>query len=65
MTHAARTRTPSVRREHCFLRASVPAACGPFRYYYEACMQDDGLGRFGWSTVNATLELGCDKFGFG
>ncbi|XP_022108756.1 ATP-dependent RNA helicase DDX1-like isoform X1 [Acanthaster planci] len=37
------------------------------KYYYEATVTDEGLCRVGWSTSNASLDLGTDKnsFGFG
>ncbi|XP_065671009.1 ATP-dependent RNA helicase DDX1 isoform X5 [Hydra vulgaris] len=36
-------------------------------YYYEVKVTDEGLCRVGFSTENATLEVGCDSesFGFG
>ena len=34
-------------------------------YYFEVTVQDEGVGRVGWSTLAATLELGCDGNGFG
>ena len=33
--------------------------------YYEVTLVDQGLGRFGWSTVTAHLNLGTDSFGVG
>ena len=33
--------------------------------YFEAEVTDDGLGRVGWSGINAKLELGTDKLSFG
>ncbi|XP_049763744.1 ATP-dependent RNA helicase Ddx1 [Schistocerca cancellata] len=38
---------------------------GKGRYYYEATVTDEGLCRVGWSTLQANLDLGTDKFGFG
>ncbi|RZF40737.1 hypothetical protein LSTR_LSTR014356 [Laodelphax striatellus] len=35
------------------------------RHYYEATVTDEGLCRVGWSTPQASLDLGTDKFGFG
>lgn len=35
------------------------------KYYYEAIVTDEGLCRVGWSTENANLDLGTDRFGFG
>ncbi|XP_067005391.1 ATP-dependent RNA helicase Ddx1 [Anabrus simplex] len=35
------------------------------KYYYEATVTDEGLCRVGWSTAQASLDLGTDKFGFG
>lgn len=35
------------------------------KFYYEATVTDEGLCRIGWSTKNATFDLGTDKFGFG
>jgi ATP-dependent RNA helicase DDX1 len=35
------------------------------KYYYEATVTDEGLCRVGWSTPEATLDLGTDRFGFG
>jgi len=33
--------------------------------YYEVTMLDQGLARFGWSTVAANLNLGNDTYGIG
>jgi ATP-dependent RNA helicase DDX1 len=33
--------------------------------YYEVCILDKGIGRFGWSTVAANLTLGTDGYGMG
>ncbi|KAG8251426.1 ATP-dependent RNA helicase ddx1 [Homalodisca vitripennis] len=38
---------------------------GSGKYYYEATVTDEGLCRVGWSTHQATLDLGTDKYGFG
>lgn len=38
---------------------------GRGKYYYEATVTDEGLCRVGWSSQQATLELGTDRFGFG
>jgi ATP-dependent RNA helicase DDX1 len=35
------------------------------KYYYEATVTDEGLCRVGWSTPDAALDLGTDRFGFG
>ncbi|KAM9317423.1 ATP-dependent RNA helicase DDX1 [Gastrophryne carolinensis] len=35
------------------------------KYYYEMSCHDQGLCRVGWSTLQASLDLGTDKFGFG
>ncbi|XP_039604866.1 ATP-dependent RNA helicase DDX1 [Polypterus senegalus] len=35
------------------------------KYYYEVSCHDQGLCRVGWSTAQAALDLGTDKFGFG
>lgn len=35
------------------------------KYYYEATCKDEGLCRIGWSTLDADLNLGTDKYGFG
>ena len=35
------------------------------KHYYEVEVTDEGLCRVGWSTANASLELGVDKHGFG
>ncbi|CAG7817603.1 unnamed protein product, partial [Allacma fusca] len=35
------------------------------KYYYETLVADEGLCRFGWSTQQAALDLGTDRFGFG
>lgn len=37
--------------------------CG--RWYYEATVTDEGLCRVGWSTSQASLDLGTDRFGYG
>ncbi|KAJ7412688.1 ATP-dependent RNA helicase DDX1 [Pitangus sulphuratus] len=38
---------------------------GGGKYYYEVSCHDQGLCRVGWSTMQASLDLGTDKFGFG
>uniref|UniRef100_A0A673GLA8 ATP-dependent RNA helicase n=1 Tax=Sinocyclocheilus rhinocerous TaxID=307959 RepID=A0A673GLA8_9TELE len=35
------------------------------KYYYEVACHDQGLCRLGWSTAQASLDLGTDKYGFG
>ncbi|KAG8124287.1 hypothetical protein E2320_020012 [Naja naja] len=35
------------------------------KYYYEVSCRDQGLCRVGWSSSQASLDLGTDKFGFG
>ncbi|XP_062533486.1 ATP-dependent RNA helicase Ddx1 isoform X2 [Armigeres subalbatus] len=35
------------------------------KYYYEATVAEGGVCRVGWSTEQASLELGTDKFGYG
>ena len=35
------------------------------RYYYEVAINDEGICRVGWSTQDASLDLGTDQFGFG
>ncbi|ESO02060.1 hypothetical protein HELRODRAFT_106435 [Helobdella robusta] len=35
------------------------------KYFYEATVTDEGLCRVGWSTMNAFLDLGTDREGFG
>lgn len=35
------------------------------RVGFEATVTDEGLCRVGWSTSQATLDLGTDRFGFG
>ncbi|CAB0009133.1 unnamed protein product [Nesidiocoris tenuis] len=39
--------------------------CNSGKYYYETKITDEGLCRVGWSTEQASLDLGTDKFGFG
>ena len=34
-------------------------------YYYEATVTDEGLCRLGFSTSEASLDLGTCKFGYG
>lgn len=38
---------------------------GDGKFYYEATVTDEGLCRVGWSTAQASLDLGTDKFSFG
>uniref|UniRef100_A0A0N5A8A6 ATP-dependent RNA helicase n=1 Tax=Syphacia muris TaxID=451379 RepID=A0A0N5A8A6_9BILA len=38
---------------------------GKGKYYYEGYVASDGLCRLGWSTPDASLNLGTDRFGFG
>ncbi|XP_063170764.1 ATP-dependent RNA helicase DDX1 [Candoia aspera] len=35
------------------------------KYCYEVSCRDQGLCRVGWSSLQASLDLGTDKFGFG
>ncbi|CAH0554042.1 unnamed protein product [Brassicogethes aeneus] len=35
------------------------------KWGYEATVTDEGLCRVGWSTLQANLDLGTDRFGFG
>ena len=35
------------------------------KYYYEATVTDEGLCRLGFSTSEASLDLGTCKFGYG
>lgn len=35
------------------------------KYYYEVTCHDQGLCRIGWSTSQAALDLGTDKYSFG
>ncbi|KAK0051371.1 ATP-dependent RNA helicase DDX1, partial [Biomphalaria pfeifferi] len=44
---------------------SNKAVFGKGKYYYEGTVTDEGLCRVGWSTREAKLDLGTDKFGFG
>jgi len=48
----------------CGSRSSM-GVTGKGKYYYEAKIKTDGLCRVGWSTGNATLNLGTDDKGFG
>ncbi|XP_037075202.1 ATP-dependent RNA helicase Ddx1-like [Pollicipes pollicipes] len=41
------------------------APCRAGRWYYEATVTDEGLCRVGWSTRQASLELGTDRGGYG
>lgn len=38
---------------------------GSGKYFFEAIVTDEGLCRVGWSTSQASLDLGTDKFGYG
>ncbi|XP_011305079.1 ATP-dependent RNA helicase Ddx1 [Fopius arisanus] len=38
---------------------------GEGKYYFETVVTDEGLCRVGWSTSQANLDLGTDKFGWG
>ncbi|KAJ8669776.1 hypothetical protein QAD02_001035 [Eretmocerus hayati] len=38
---------------------------GPGKFYFESIVTDEGLCRVGWSTADAVLDLGTDKFGWG
>ncbi|XP_018314333.1 ATP-dependent RNA helicase Ddx1 [Mycetomoellerius zeteki] len=38
---------------------------GSGKYFFEATVTDEGLCRVGWSTSQAALDLGTDKFGYG
>ncbi|KAJ9589687.1 hypothetical protein L9F63_017131 [Diploptera punctata] len=38
---------------------------GKGKYYFEATVTDEGVCRVGWSTQQASLDLGTDRFGFG
>lgn len=38
---------------------------GNNRFYFEVSFTDPGLARVGWSSANASLDLGTDCFGFG
>lgn len=44
---------------------SNKAVKGSGKFYYEAKVTDEGLCRVGWATIDATLDLGTDKHGFG
>ncbi|XP_052873297.1 ATP-dependent RNA helicase Ddx1 [Anopheles cruzii] len=44
---------------------STTGVRGGGKYYYEATVTDEGLCRVGWSTDQANLDLGTDRFGFG
>jgi ATP-dependent RNA helicase DDX1 len=35
------------------------------KFYYEACVNDEGLCRIGWSTAAASYDLGTDTHGYG
>lgn len=38
---------------------------GKGKYFFETTVTDEGLCRVGWSTAQASLDLGTDKYGFG
>ncbi|XP_014220033.1 ATP-dependent RNA helicase Ddx1 [Copidosoma floridanum] len=38
---------------------------GNGKYYFESIVTEEGLCRVGWSTFQASLDLGTDKFGWG
>ncbi|XP_032665777.1 ATP-dependent RNA helicase Ddx1 [Odontomachus brunneus] len=38
---------------------------GSGKYFFETIVTDEGLCRIGWSTSQASLDLGTDKFGYG
>lgn len=44
-------------------RSTIGVTSG--KYYYEAKCKDEGLNRVGWSTMDADLNLGTDKYGYG
>lgn len=44
-------------------RSTIGVTSG--KYYYEAKCKDEGLNRVGWSTIDADLNLGTDKYGYG
>ncbi|PVD20486.1 hypothetical protein C0Q70_18642 [Pomacea canaliculata] len=44
---------------------SNKAVVGGGKWYFEGTVTDEGLCRVGWSTDQARLDLGTDKFGFG
>lgn len=44
---------------------STTGVRGSGKFYYEALVEDEGLCRVGWSTVDAQLDLGTCKYGFG
>ncbi|KAI5627764.1 ATP-dependent RNA helicase DDX1 [Silurus asotus] len=46
-------------------RSAAVKTGGAGKYYYEVSCHDQGLCRIGWSTSQAALDLGTDKFGFG
>lgn len=47
----------------CGIRANLGVSKG--RFYYEVTVEDEGLSRVGWSTTNASMDLGTDGMGFG
>lgn len=38
---------------------------GSGKYFFQAMVTDEGLCRVGWSTSQAALDLGTDRFGYG
>ena len=44
---------------------STTGVKNPGKYFYEAIVTDEGLCRVGWSTPQAKLDLGTDRFGYG
>lgn len=38
---------------------------GKNKFFFEATVTDEGLCRVGWSTAQASLDLGTDRFGYG
>ena len=63
--HSAGTsfvQTSVTSRDHSLKSVSPPVSG---KYYFEAKVTDEGLCRVGWSTLNAKLDLGTDRDGFG
>ena len=44
---------------------ATKGVCNKGKYYFEATVTDEGLCRIGWATVDAALDLGTDRLGFG
>ncbi|KAJ8870560.1 hypothetical protein PR048_029583 [Dryococelus australis] len=44
---------------------AIKGVQGKGKFFYEAIVTDEGLCRVGWSTPQANLDLGTDRFGFG